>query len=120
MPIRAEYRGFYTCEWREYRDMLLMLRGKRCTTCRRETLRYLNLSHDSHDPLTSSVSFRCPSCHARHDAAHRLAVWRRNRAARHGQLWLLPEIEYAATPAWAIPREVFAAIDAARQGALFA
>jgi hypothetical protein len=118
MPIRAEYRGFYGPEWRAYRELLIALRGNRCKICLANVARYINLAHDTHDPATSSVSLLCPACHARFDAPHRLAVWRRNRAARHGQLWLLPELEFAATPAWAIPRAVFAAIDSARQGIL--
>jgi hypothetical protein len=120
MPIRAEWRWRYGREWREYRTALRIRRGSHCTHCLREVDKYLNLAHTTHDPATSSVMFLCPSCHTRFDSGHRLAVWRRNRAARHGQLWLLPELEWSATPAWAIPREVFAAIDAARQGALFA
>jgi len=119
MPIRAEYKAFYGADWLAYRAAMITLRGARCADCSRTVERYLNLTHTTHDPMTSSTRLRCPSCHARHDAPHRLAVWRRNRARRHGQLWLLPELEYAASPAWAIPREVFEAMDEARQGALF-
>ncbi len=119
MPIRAELLSYYGREWRIYRSVLLALRGARCTACKRACARYLNLAHTTHDPRTSSVAFLCPSCHARQDAPHRLAVWRRNRARRTGQLWLLPELEWAASPAWAIPREVFAAAEAAAQGRMF-
>ena len=46
-------------------------------------------------------------------------AWRRNRARRQGQMWLLPELEYAASPVWLIPRGVFEAADRAAQGTLF-
>jgi hypothetical protein len=115
MPIRAEYRAFYGRDWRAYRAAIIALRGARCTACRREVERYLQLTHTTHDPITSSTRLLCAACHARHDAPHRLAIWRRNRARRAGQLWLLPELEWAPFPAWQIPRAVFAAADAARQ-----
>ena len=119
MPIRPEYRAYYGRQWRAYRAVLLALRGAQCTACGRTVPKYLNLAHRTHDPLTSSVAFLCVSCHTRADAPHRLAVWRRNRARRHGQMWLLPELEYAASPVWLIPREVFEAADRAAQGTLF-
>jgi len=75
-----------------------------CRDCREKVERYINLAHTEHDPKSSNVALLCPACHNRHDAAHRLAVWRRNRAKRSGQLWLLPEFEWAPFPAWAIPR----------------
>jgi len=34
-------------------------------------------------------------------------------------MWMLPELEYAASPVWLIPREVFEAADRAAQGTLF-
>lgn len=115
--IRPAYRKFYASAWRKFRARLLEVRGAICRDCGREVTKYLNLSHDTHDPATSGVTFRCAKDHARHDARHRLAVQRRNRAARFGQLWLSPELEHAATPAWLIPREAIAAIYA--QGRLF-
>jgi hypothetical protein len=96
---------------------MIELRGAQCAQCGRDTPRYLNFAHAQHDPAASDVIRVCAGCHARHDAAHRLAVMRRRRAARFGQLWLLPEIEWAAVPAWAIPRAALAAIYA--QGVLF-
>jgi hypothetical protein len=48
----------------------------------------------------------CNADHNRHDAAHRLAIMRRNRAKRWGQLWLWPEIEYAPYPLWVVPKRV--------------
>lgn len=106
MPIRPEFRRYYGPAWRAYRAVLIATHGARCSACGREVAIYLNLAHLSHDPRSSAVAFLCPADHNRHDAAHRFAVWRRNRAKRVGQLWLLPEIEYAPYPAWMIPRRV--------------
>ncbi len=39
--------------------------------------------------------------------AFRLAVWRRSRARRTGQMWLLPEIEYAPCRPDEIPGPVY-------------
>jgi hypothetical protein len=119
LPIRPEYRQFYGREWRAYRLVLLSLRGSRCTACKRDVPKYLNLAHITNDPLTSSVAFLCPACHTRHDARHSMAVRRRNEATQFGQLWILPEIEFAVTPLRRIPDAAFRAIEAARQGALF-
>jgi hypothetical protein len=116
MPIRAEYRTFYGSAWRRRRLRLIAERGARCADCGREGERYLNVSHDRHDPRTDLVTLRCPGCHAHYDAAHALAVRRRNRAGRSGQLWLLAEVEFAVTPAWELPARAFAG----RQGELFA
>ena len=95
MPIRAEYlaAGLYGHEWRAYRLALIARRGQFCAFCKRAVARYLNAAHLTHDPRSSAVALLCPACHARHDSRHRYAVWRRNRARRAGQLWLLPEIE---------------------------
>jgi hypothetical protein len=112
--IRAEYRKFYGREWKVYRARLLEVRGAWCRDCGRTIAKYANLSHDTHDPMTSSVTVRCPGCHTRRDSAQRCAVTRRRRAAQAGQLWLWAEVEFAATPAWAIPRAALA------QGELFA
>jgi hypothetical protein len=102
MPIRREFMLFYGPKWRAYRRELILRRGSVCSVCGREVSRYLNLVHLTHDPLTSAVALMCAADHNRHDAAHRLAIWRRIRARRNGQLWLLPEIEQA--PAWNLPR----------------
>lgn len=115
MPIRREYRAFYGHAWRKNRARLIGERGARCADCGRAGERYLNVSHDHHDPRSVLVTLRCPGCHARHDARHALAVRRRTRAARCGQAWLWPEVEWAASPAWAIPRACFEAL----QGRLF-
>jgi hypothetical protein len=116
MPIRAEYRAFYGPDWRRSRLRLIAERGAHCADCGREGERYLNVSHDRHDPRTDLVTLRCPGCHARYDAGHALAVRRRNRAERSGQLWLLADVEFAVTPSWALPARAFAGA----QGELFA
>jgi hypothetical protein len=108
MPIRPELRQFYGPEWRRYRVVLIALAGGKCAKCKREHP-MLNGAHTTHDPKDMAlVAVWCPSCHARNDAAHRYAMWRRNRARAAGQLWLLPEIEYAPYASWMIPRRVIA------------
>jgi hypothetical protein len=119
MSIRSEYRPYYAGEWRAYRLRMIDLRGAYCRICRRRVDRRLNLSHETHDPRSSCVRLLCAGCHARADAPHRLAVWRRRRAERVGQLWLLPELEWAPFPAWCIPDRVLVALAASAQGALF-
>jgi hypothetical protein len=116
--IRPSYREFYGRAWQRYRLALIASRGAVCRDCDQAIARYVNVSHETHDPRTSSTRIRCAACHARADAGHRIAVMRRRRALEAGQLWLLPEIEYASVPAWEIPREAFTAIY--RQGSLFA
>lgn len=108
MPIRAEYRPLYGAEWRAYRLELIARRGQFCTRCRRVVLRYLNLAHLTHDPYSSEVALLCAACHNRHDSRHRYAVWRRNRARRVGQGWLLPEIEDEAYVAPPVQEALFA------------
>jgi len=119
MPIRPEYRKYYAGEWRDRRLRMIEASGNRCAICQQvfppSRLSGAHMRHNPRDP--SQVKILCFADHARHDAAHRLAVVRRRRAARFGQLWLLPELQWAATPAWAIPREAIAAIYA--QGRLF-
>jgi hypothetical protein len=107
MPIRPELRHLYRGpEWEAQRAAAIERAGGKCATCRRAHPR-LNGAHRNHDPRDrSSVVAWCPTCHARHDAPHRLAVMRRSHARRHGQLWLLPELEYAPDPEWMIPRAV--------------
>jgi hypothetical protein len=116
MSIRAEYKIFYGPDWREYRAVIIALRGPRCRICGADVVSYLNLSHETHDPRSSNVRLLCAGCHARADAPHRLAVWRRRKAERTGQMWLSPELEWAAFPVWMIPHEVFRRT----QGRLFA
>lgn len=103
LPIRPELRKFYGAEWRLYRAELIEIHGPRCTACGRITVVYLNLAHTSHDPRHSPVALMCAACHNRHDAPHRYAIWRRNRAKRFGQLWLWPEVQWAPYAAWMVP-----------------
>ena len=86
--IRPAYKSFYGRAWRRYRARLLEVRGAWCRDCGRAVSSYINLSHETHDPLTSSIRIRCAGCHARADAGHRAAVVRRRRAEACGQLWL--------------------------------
>lgn len=107
MPLRPEVRRFYGAAHRAYRAQLIAIYGARCMSCGREGARYLNLAHIAHDPKSPElVSLWCPSCHARHDAPQVYAMSRRTRARRVGQLWLLPEIEWAPYASWMIPKAV--------------
>jgi hypothetical protein len=110
MPIRPELRPYYGAQHRAYRRQLIELLGARCMSCGREGARYLNLAHTQHDPRSPElVALWCPACHARHDAPHAYAMTRRSRARRVGQLWLLPEIEWAPFVSWMIPARVLKA-----------
>jgi hypothetical protein len=111
-------RKYYGPTWRAFRLALIAAHGAICTHCGREVAAYLNLAHLDHDPRSPRTALLCPACHNRHDAAFRLAVYRRNRARRDGQMWLLAELEYAPYPAWLVPRNARAAVDLA-QGDLF-
>lgn len=113
MPIAPHFRRYYGPAWRQYRETLIAIarRGDgtvRCTKCQEPVSgRRLQVAHVTHDPRRPDlVCIWCAACHASNDAPHRLAVWRRNRAKRVGQLWLLPELEYAPFPAWMIPKRV--------------
>lgn len=120
MSIRRELRKFYGRTHRAYRAALIAIHGAYCSTCKRHTPRYLNLTHEQHDPAASGiVSLKCARCHAVFDARHSYAVRRRSRARRTGQLWLLPELEYAPYAASEIPPRVLAALRAAAQRGLF-
>lgn len=117
MPIRPELRQFYGAAHRADRAALIAEHGPICMRCGAETLEYLNLAHVTHDPRSTSRALWCASCHAANDAPHRIAVMRRRRAERHGQLWLMPEIEFDPYPVWLIPEKK---LHAAAQGRLFA
>lgn len=114
MAIRREFRKYYGPEWQAFRRALISL-NRTCSRCGREVTKYLQVCHLSHDPRSAVVAVMCVSCHARNDAHQRWAQTRRTYAKRAGQLWLLPEIEFAASPAWMIPRRVAVA----GQGSLF-
>jgi hypothetical protein len=115
MPIRPELRKkYYGAEWQRYRLVLLKISGGRCSVCgRRFEPHQLDAAHLTHDPRDMElVSMMCKRDHSRNDALHSFAVRRRTRARRAGQLWLLPEIEYAPFASWMVPRRV---LDAAQQ-----
>jgi hypothetical protein len=68
----------------------------------------MNLAHKRHEAGRRdafAVEWLCPPCHGRNDTPQRIAATRRRFARRAGQLWLLPEIEYAPFPLWEIPDE---------------
>jgi hypothetical protein len=104
MPIRLEHRQYYGSVWRAFRlELIREAGGEICSRCK-ATVRGINGAHQNHDPRDrSSVALMCPSCHGRHDARHRLAIWRRRKAEATGQLWLLPEIQWAPFASWEIP-----------------
>jgi hypothetical protein len=109
MPLRPELRSqFYGAEWRAYRLRLIAIAQNRCAHCGAELPSpRLSGAHVTHDPRDMElVEVLCFACHARNDSGHRLAMMRRSRARRVGQLWLLPEIEWACFPAWLIPARV--------------
>jgi hypothetical protein len=106
MPIAPSLRKYYGAEWRRYRDVLLDLASHQCQKCG-SGHPMLNCAHVHHDPRNNAlVAVWCPGCHSRHDAGHRLAVMRRNRAKRVGQLWLWEEVKWAPYPLWVVPRRV--------------
>ena len=106
MPIRPELRKYYGAEWRRYRETLLALAGHRCARCGTGHT-HLNAAHVHHDPRNGQlITILCPACHSRHDTPQRVAMTRRTRAKRSGQLWLTPEIEYAPYASWMVPRRV--------------
>jgi 5-methylcytosine-specific restriction endonuclease McrA len=106
MPIRPELRKYYGAEWRRYRLVLLDLAKNKCANCGMKH-KYLNGAHVHHDPRNGQlITILCPACHARHDTPQRVAMTRRTRARRVGQLWLTPELEYAPYASWMVPRRV--------------
>jgi hypothetical protein len=115
MPIRPELRRYYNAEWRRYVRTLIAITGHRCTICGACNFRLTGM-HTTHDPRDMElVAIACVGCHARYDAGHALAMRRRGQAKRVGQLWLLPELQWAPYAGWMIPRRVIAAA----QGRLF-
>lgn len=117
MPIREEHRYLYGAQWRAFRLELIAERGAVCSQCGRTLERYINGAHKDHDPRNpASVALMCPSCHARHDAGHRLAIMRRKRAKDARQAWLLPELAWAPFASWEIPGWIY---DRMRQMRLF-
>lgn len=98
MPIRPEYRKYYDARWRKFRLAALEAAGNRCQRCGKSH-RLLNVAHLSHDPADRrTVAVLCPSCHAKNDTPQRVAMTRRNRAKKRGQLWLSDEIQFSPFP----------------------
>jgi hypothetical protein len=107
MPLRPDLRAaYYGPAWRAYRAELIARHGSRCTKCGREAFgRRIQLAHLLHNPRTGVVALMCATDHGRYDALHSRAVARRTIARKQGQLWLLPEIEWAPFPLWMVPRQ---------------
>lgn len=98
MPIRAEYRKYYGARWRKFRLSMLEAAGNVCQMCH-QPHRLLNVAHLSSDPADRrSLTVLCPSCHSKTNAPHRLAMARRTRARKRGQMWLSSELEVAPMP----------------------
>jgi 5-methylcytosine-specific restriction endonuclease McrA len=103
MPIRLEERKYYDARWRKLRLTALEAAGNVCQRCGRPH-RLLNLAHLSHDAADcDSLMVLCPSCHAKNDTPQRIAMTRRTRAKKRGQLWLSAELQYAPFPVRAWP-----------------
>ncbi len=118
MPIRKELRRFYGAHWRAFRLKLIeQAGGEICSRCGIELAQGINAAHLDHNPANPhSVVLMCPSCHATNDAPHRLAIQRRMRAAKAGQQWLLPELEWSPMAEVEIPGWV---LDLLRQTRFF-
>lgn len=107
MPIRAAHRQFYGKAWKLFRLELIARHGKTCADCGLDH-ELINGAHLDHNPKsTRRVALLCPRCHARHDTGHRIAIMRRNRATAAGQLWLMPEMEWAPFAEFEIPGPIF-------------
>lgn len=109
MPLNPEYRHLYGREWRQFRlELIEAAGGDICSQCGIELAEGINGAHTDHDPRNkNSVVLMCPSCHAHHDAPHRIAIMRRRKAQTTGQLWLLPELEWAPFAWWEIPGWIY-------------
>ena len=98
MPIRSEYRKYYDARWRKFRLTALEAAGNVCERCGKAH-RLLNVAHLSHDPADHrSIAVLCPSCHAKNDTPQRIAMTRRSRAKKRGQMWLAEDIRLAPYP----------------------
>src|SRR5579862_4668308 len=98
MPISGDYRKYYDARWRKLRLALLEAAGNKCQRCDKPH-RLLNVAHLSHDPADRRfLAVLCPSCHAKNDTPQRIAMTRRTRAHRRGQMWLTDEIQMAPFP----------------------
>jgi hypothetical protein len=117
MPIAPDLRRkYYGPAWQRFRRALIERHGTVCPGCRTDWPRYLNLCHLDHDPRVSSrVGLLCPVCHGRYDSRQTVAVSRRTRARRNGQLWLSVELEFAPVPESLWPKSAIREL----QGELF-
>ena len=98
MPIRPENRKYYDARWRKFRLEVLKAAGNVCERCG-NAHRLLNVAHLSHDPEDQhALAVLCPSCHAKNDTAQRIAMTRRTRAQKRGQLWLSEELRLSPFP----------------------
>ena len=98
MPISSENKRFYDARWRKFRLACLEAAGNVCERCGKSH-RLLNVAHLSHDPADHrSLAVLCPSCHSKNDTPQRVAMTRRTRALKRGQLWLSDEIRLAPYP----------------------
>jgi len=106
MPIRAENRHYYDARWRKFRLAVIEAAGNACQRCGKAH-RLLNVAHLTHDPTDRHfLAVLCPSCHSRNDTPQRLAMTRRTRAQRRGQLWLTEELRLAPFPVRTWPAAV--------------
>ncbi len=98
MAIRPDYRKYYDARWRKFRLAVLAAAGNVCQRCGKPH-RLLNVAHLEHDPADRRVlAVLCPSCHAKNDTAQRIAMTRRNKAQKNGQMWLTEEIRLGPFP----------------------
>jgi len=98
MPIRPEFQKYYDARWRKLRLAALEAAGNVCQRCGKPH-RLLNLAHLSHDPADRRMlAVLCPSCHSKNDTPQRIAMTRRTRAQKRGQLWLSEELQLAPFP----------------------
>lgn len=118
MPLRPEHRKFYSAKWRVLRLKLIEAAGGQiCSRCKKRREKGINGAHLDHNPRNdASVVLMCPSCHARNDAPHRVAIMRRRKAKATGQEWLLPELEWAPFAEWELPGWIY---DRLKQISLF-
>ncbi|MGH9628200.1 MAG: hypothetical protein ACRD7E_07660 [Bryobacteraceae bacterium] len=106
--MRKEMRKFYGPRWQAARSVALSAYRKSlglppgaAAPCERCRLPYsmLNWAHLNHDPANAcAMAWLCPSCHGKHDTPQRIAMTRRKRAKRYGQLWLSAELQWSAYP----------------------
>ena len=98
MPIRPEDRKYYDARWRKLRLAALNAAGNVCQRCG-QPHRLLNLAHLSHDPADrTALLVLCPSCHSKNDTPQRVAMTRRTKAIKRGQLWISEEVRMAPIP----------------------